>query len=66
MDSIEFKNILEKAISGDKHSIEKIIEMYMSTIKKASVDYITGQVDEDCISTIVENLYKEIRKFKMY
>jgi hypothetical protein len=65
MDNFEFKNILEKAILGDKHSIEKIIEMYMPTIKKASVDYIKGQVDEDCISTIVENLYKEIIKFKI-
>jgi hypothetical protein len=66
MDSIEFKNLVEKAIAGDKYSIEKIIDMYMFTIKKASIDYITGQVDEDCISTIVENLYKEIRKFKIY
>lgn len=64
MDNNEFKMLVEKAIMGDKESLAKVIEMYMPSIKKASIDYYTKEIDEECVSVIIEKLYKEIRNFK--
>lgn len=64
MDNNEFKMLVEKAIMGDKDSLAKVIEMYMPSIKKASIDYSTKEIDEECVSVIIEKLYKEIRNFK--
>lgn len=66
MEDYKFKEILKNSINGDKNSIEKIIKIYMPSILKNSVDYSTGQVDEDCVSEIIEKLYKEIKNFKKF
>ncbi|MCX8075258.1 MAG: helix-turn-helix domain-containing protein [Clostridia bacterium] len=64
MEDFEFRETLSKAVDGDKESIVKIIDMYMPSILKNSVDYTTRQVDEDCVSEIIEKLYKKIKNFK--
>jgi hypothetical protein len=64
MEDNKFKEMAEMAIMGDRNALNKIIEIYMPQIRNASIDYQTKKIDEDCMSTIIENLLVEIKKFK--
>lgn len=66
MDKLNFIKLLQDAKNGDKKSIEKVIKMYEPLINKYSVDYSTNLIDEDCKSTIIEKIQKEIKKFKIF
>jgi len=60
----EFVTVLEKAINGDIQSIYVIINEYEGLIIKNCI--VNDKFDEDCKSIIIENIIKNIKKFKNY
>lgn len=63
MDSNEFRNILEKAISGDSIAMEKILVLYAPLINGSS--YLNCELDEDLRQHILMHIIKNISKFRL-
>ncbi len=59
----EFESILEQAVSGNKKSIEIILELYAPLINRKS--YLNGKLDEDLRQYILMHIIKNISKFKI-
>ena len=63
MNANEFRELLTRAISGDKKAIEEILCMYMPLINRYSV--VDGKVDQDLKQNIMLHIYLCISKFKI-
>ncbi len=61
MTSSEFKDLLTKAVSGDKEGISEIILMYKALINNNSI--VNGKFDEDLKQYISLQIVKNISKF---
>lgn len=60
-DEEKFSDMLQKAVRGDKESIEKIIDLYSPLIERCS--YINGRPDEDLKQYLLLKIYLNIGKF---
>ncbi len=63
MNANEFRELLTRAIVGDKKAIEEILCMYMPLINRYSV--VDGKVDQDLKQNIMLHVYLCISKFKI-
>lgn len=61
MTSSEFKDLLTRAVAGDKESVGKILIMYEALINNNSI--INGRFDEDLKQYISLRIIKKISKF---
>lgn len=59
----EFRSVLEKAIAGDKESIDAILLLYMPLVNKHC--YINGVLDEDLRQEILFHITKNLKKFEI-
>ncbi len=59
----DFKEVLERAVSGSHSDIELILDMYAPLIDRSS--YIKGKLDEDLRQYILLHIIKNISKFKI-
>ena len=59
----EFRNVLEKAIAGDKESVDAILLLYMPLVNKHC--YINGVLDEDLRQEILFHITKNLKKFEI-
>ena len=57
----EFADVIQKAIAGDRDSIERVIERYMPLINNQSI--IDGKIDEDLRQYIILNIIKKLPGF---
>ncbi len=64
MNNQDFKEMLNKAIEGDKEATEKIIIQYMPLINRHC--FIKGTIDEDMRQVVIMHILKKISKFKVY
>lgn len=63
MNKERFYELLHSATTGDKESIEKIIELYMPLIDRNS--FIRGKLDEDLRQYLILKVYMSITKFQV-
>ena len=63
MNASEFRELLIRAISGDKKAIEEILCMYMPLINQYSV--VDGRVDQDLKQSIMLHIILSIRRFRL-
>lgn len=63
MTSTEFKDLLTKAVGGDKEAVGKILIMYEALINNNSI--VNGKFDEDLKQYISLRIIKNISKFEI-
>ena len=63
MNSHEFRDTLERALSGDRTAHETILLLYMPLINRYS--RIDGELDEDLRQYILLHTIMKIREFKI-
>lgn len=63
MNANEFRELLIRAIAGDKKAIEEILFMYMPLINRYSV--VDGMVDLDLKQELIMHVFLNIKKFKV-
>lgn len=62
MNSHEFRDTLERALSGDRTALETILLLYMPLINRYS--RIDGELDEDLRQYILLHVVTKIGEFK--
>ena len=62
MNSHEFRDTLERALSGDRTALEAILLLYMPLISRYS--RIDGELDEDLRQYILLHVVTKIGEFK--
>ena len=62
MNSHEFRDTLERALSGDRTALEAILLLYMPLINRCS--RIDGELDEDLRQYILLHVVTKIGEFK--
>ncbi len=63
MNSHEFRDTLERALSGDRTALETILLLYMPLINRYS--RIDGELDEDLRQYILLHVVTKIGEFKI-
>lgn len=63
MNSREFRDTLERALSGDRTALETILLLYMPLINRYS--RIDGELDEDLRQYILLHVVTKIGEFKI-
>ncbi len=63
MNSHEFRDTLERALSGDRTALETILLLYMPLINRYS--RIDGELDEDLRQYILLHIIMKIGEFKI-
>lgn len=63
MNSHEFRDTLERALSGDRTALETILLLYMPLINRYS--RIDGELDEDLRQYILLHIIIKIGEFKI-
>ena len=61
MTNIEFRTVLEAAISGDRKALDTLLSLYMPLINRLSS--YAGQLDEDCRQYILLHIVQHISEF---
>ena len=61
MTALEFRALLQRAVSGDNAAIELILLMYMPVINRYSV--VDGKFDDDCRQYILLQISVNLKKF---
>ena len=61
MTNIEFRAILEAAISGDREALDTLLSLYMPLINRLSS--YAGRLDEDCRQYILLHIVRHISEF---
>lgn len=64
MTNMEFRDVLSKAIQGDKTAIEQLLILYKPMIDNASK--VNKKLDEDLRQEILLKLFQAIPKFKIF
>ena len=64
MTNMEFRDVLSKAIQGDKTAIEQLLILYKPMIDNASK--VNKKLDEDLRQEILLTLFQAIPKFKIF
>ena len=64
MTNMEFRDVLSKAIQGDKTAIEHLLILYKPMIDNASK--VNKKLDEDLRQEILLKLFQAIPKFKIF
>lgn len=63
MNTHEFRDTLERALSGDRTALETILLLYMPLINRYS--RIDGELDEDLRQYILLHIIMKIGEFKI-
>ena len=63
MNAHEFRDTLERALSGDRTALEAILLLYMQLISRYS--RIVGELDEDLRQYILLHIIMKIGEFKI-
>lgn len=63
MNAHEFRDTLERALSGDRTALEAILLLYMPLISRYS--RIDGELDEDLRQYILLHIIMKIGEFKI-
>ena len=63
MNSHEFRDTLERALSGDRTALETILLLYMPLINRYS--RIDGELDEDLRQYLLLHVVTKIGEFKI-
>lgn len=63
MNSHEFRDTLERALSGDRTALETILLLYMPLINRYS--RIDGELDEDLRQYILLHVVTKLGEFKI-
>lgn len=63
MNAHEFRDTLERALSGDRMALEAILLLYMPLISRYS--RIDGELDEDLRQYILLHIIMKIGEFKI-
>ena len=63
MNSREFRDTLERALSGDRTALETILLLYMPLINRYS--RIDGELDEDLRQYILLHVVTKLGEFKI-
>lgn len=58
-----FRDLLERAIAGCRHSIRVLLQMYEPLINGHS--YLHGKLDEDLRQYIIMHIVRKLPKFKI-
>ena len=64
MTNMEFRDVLSKAIQGDKTAIEQLLILYKPMIDNASK--VNKKLDENLRQEILLKLFQAIPKFKIF
>ncbi len=63
MNAHEFRDTLERALSGDRMALEAILLLYMPMINRYS--RVDGELDEDLRQYILLHIIMKIEEFKI-